>query len=271
MRLQKYKTILLDGDGVLWKSDQPIPGINSFFEFIKEKGIRWALLTNNNTRTAQDYINKLGSFGIQAGPDSVFTSSTVTADYLLDKYGREAFLHVVGMEGLTHTLKEAGFEFTSGEEQPAQKVAAVVAGMDREINLQKITIAMRLIINGADFVATNTDGSFPTPEGINPGTGTVIGALQFASGTKPYIVGKPQPAIFQTALKVLESEIENTLMVGDRLNTDILGANKLGIQTAAVLTGVTSRDEINQSVIKPNFIFEDIRNLHLALEEAYGS
>jgi len=271
MRLQKFKTILLDGDGVLWKSNQPVPGIKPFFNFLDDKGVHWALLTNNNTRTAQDYIDKLGSFGIQAGPGSVFTSSTVTADYLLDKYGQEAFLHVVGMEGLTRTLKEAGFEFTSGEEQPTQKVTAVVAGMDREINLQKITVAMRLIINGADFVATNTDGSFPTPEGINPGTGTVIGALQFASGTEPYVVGKPQPAIFKTALKSLGSRPEETLMVGDRLETDILGANQLDIQSAAVLTGVTSKKEISQKDIKPDFIFDDITALYQALKEVYGS
>ena len=169
MKLQQYKTILLDGDGVLWKSNQPIPGIKPFFDFLNYKGVRWALLTNN-TRTAQDYIDKLGSFGIQAGPTSVFTSSTVTADYLLDKYGRDVLLHVVGMDGLTRALTNAGFQFTCGEEQPVKKVAAVVAGMDREINLKKITIAMRLILGGSDFIATNTDGSFPTPDGINPGT-----------------------------------------------------------------------------------------------------
>jgi len=271
MKLQKYKTILLDGDGVLWRSNQPIPGIKPFFDLLNDLGVRWALLTNNNTRTAQNYIDKLENFGIPANPTSVFTSSTVTADYLLENYGKDAVLHVVGMDGLTRTLTDAGFQFTTGEEIPKNNVTAVVAGMDREINIQKITIAMRLIMGGADFIATNTDGSFPTPDGIKPGTGTVIGALQFASGTEPYIVGKPQPAIFETALKVLGSKIENTLMVGDRLNTDILGANKLGIQTAAVLTGVTSRDEINQSEIKPDFIFEDIKSLHLALEEVYGS
>ena len=271
MKLQQYKTILLDGDGVLWKSNQPIPGIKEFFDFLDTREVRWALLTNNNTRTAQDYMDKLGSFGIQAGHDSVFTSSTVTADYLLENYGKDIFLHVVGMDGLTRTLSDAGFQFTCGEEQPDKKVTAVVAGMDREINLKKITIAMRLIMGGADFIATNTDGSFPAPEGINPGTGTVIGALQFASGTEPYVVGKPQPAIFQTALKALDSRAEDTLMVGDRLETDILGANLLGIQTAAVLTGVTSRLEISQNDIQPDFIFDDIISLHTALEEVYKS
>lgn len=269
--LQKYKAVLLDGDGVLWKSDQPIPGIRPFIDFLNENGVRWALLTNNNTRTAQDYIDKLAKFGIMADRDSVFTSSTVTADYLLKKYGKDAFLHVVGMDGLTKTLSSAGFNFTQGEEQPKNDVAAVVAGMDREINLLKITIAVRLIKNGAAFIATNTDGSFPTPEGINPGTGTVIGALQFASGTEPYVVGKPQPAIFQTALKALNAQPGETLMVGDRLETDILGANQLSIQTAAVLTGVSSRKEIDQNDIQPTFIYEDITALHHGLKEVYGS
>jgi len=269
MKLKKYKTILLDGDGVLWKSDESIPGINPFFDLLAKNGVQWALLTNNNTRTAQNYIDKLGKFGIPAGKNSVFTSSTVTADYLLNKYGPDANLHVVGMDGLTTTLKEAGFKFTSGEQRPENGVDAVVAGMDREINLLKITIAMRLIIGGADFIATNTDGSFPTPEGINPGTGMVIGALHYASGIEPYVVGKPQPAIFTTALNALGSLPEETLMVGDRLETDILGGNKMGIQTAAVLTGVTSREEISRLDIKPDFIFEDISALCEALKKVY--
>jgi HAD superfamily hydrolase (TIGR01450 family) len=142
--------------------------------------------------------------------------------------------------------------------------------MDREINLDKITIAMRLILDGADFIATNTDGSFPTPEGINPGTGTVIGALHYASGTAPFVVGKPQSAIFETALRSLGSSAEDTLMVGDRLDTDILGANRLGIDSAAVLTGVTSREEIKNHEIQPDFIFEDIQSLGQALKEVYS-
>lgn len=271
MNLPPFKTLLLDGDGVLWKSDDPIPGINLFFDFLSERKIKWALLTNNNTRTAQDYINKLAGFGIPSDHKSVFTSSTVTADYLLNRFGNGAALHVVGMNGLIDTLKEAGFEISQGEGIPHKDVVAVVAGMDRQINHQKIKIAMRLIINGAAFIATNTDGSFPTPEGINPGTGMVIGALQFASGVEPYVAGKPHPAIFETALKALGSSPEETLMVGDRLETDILGANLLGIKTAAVLTGVTSRGEIKKNQIQPDYIFEDIADLHQTMAEAYAS
>lgn len=270
MPLRKYKAVLLDGDGVLWKSDQPIPGILNFFNFLNEQNVKWALLTNNNTRTAQSYIDKLGKFGIEADHQSVFTSSTVTADYLLNKYGPDVFLHVIGMDGLTDTLKAAGFNFSHGEEIPTHPVSAVVSGMDREINLAKITVAMRLILDGADFIATNTDGSFPTPEGINPGTGTVIGALHYASGTAPFVVGKPQSAIFETALRSLGASPEDTLMVGDRLDTDILGANRLGIDSAAVLTGVTSREEIKNHEIQPDFIFEDIQSLGQALKEVYS-
>jgi 4-nitrophenyl phosphatase len=269
MTLKKYAAILLDGDGVLWKANDPIPGINPFFDFLAEHEIRWALLTNNNTRTAKDYIDKLRGFGIQADKNSVFTSSTVTADYLLGKYGPGAALHVVGMDGLITTLVEAGFKVTHGEQQPRDGVVAVVAGMDRQINHEKIKIAMRLILEGAAFIATNTDGSFPTPEGINPGTGMVIGALQFTSGVKPYIAGKPYPAIFETALHTLGADPSQALMVGDRLETDILGANQLGIESAAVLTGVTSREEIAAKDIKPNLIFDDIDALHQALRELY--
>lgn len=271
MKINKYAAVLLDGDGVLWKSDHPFPGIKSFFDFLERQGVRWALLTNNNTRTAQDYIEKLQNFGILADKDSVFTSSTVTAQYLLNKYGPGATLHAVGMDGLITTLEEAGFNVSHGEQQPLPGVVAVVAGMDRAINHEKIKIAMRLILGGADFVATNTDGSFPTPEGINPGTGMVIGALQFTSGIHPYIVGKPFPAIFTTALKTLGASPSQALMVGDRLETDILGANQLGIQTAAVLTGVTSREEIASKDIKPDLVYEDISTLHQALKEVYDS
>jgi len=271
MKLNLYKSILLDGDGVLWKSNQPLPGINSFFEFMEQQGVSWALLTNNNSHTRRDYVKKLADFGIQADHQSVFTSSTATVDYLLETYGKESRLHVVGNEALISTLRNAGFTLTHGEHQPEYPVAAVVAGMDRHINHEKIKIAMRLIKGGAAFIATNTDGSFPTPEGINPGTGMVIGALQATSGIEPYVAGKPHPAIFRSALKSLGTSPDETLMIGDRLETDILGGNQLGMDTAAVLTGVTSREEINQSEIKPDFIFDDITTLHQALVEVYRS
>ncbi len=144
-----------------------------------------------------------------------------------------------------------------------------MAGMDPLINYKKVTIAVRLILSGAAFIATNTDRTFPAPDGLYPGTGMVVGALQFASGVQPYVAGKPHPAIFQSALKSLGVEPGETLMVGDRLETDIKGAAALGIHTAAVLTGITSRKEMTLSIIKPDFIFDDLPQLYQTLKEVY--
>ena len=270
MKLKKYKAILFDGDGVLWKSDQPQKGINPLFDFLKENNIRWALLTNNNSRTVQHYLDKFTGMGIPAEKKSIFTSGTVTAAYLLEEFGKGASLHVVGNPGLISIIEDGGFNITHGESEPEGDISAVVAGMDIQINYQKIKIAMRLIMQGVPFIATNTDGSYPTSEGINPATGMVIAALQASSGSKPYVVGKPYRAIFEAALAEVESVPEETLMVGDRLDTDILGANQLGIHSAAVLTGVSSRKTIEESSIKPDFIFKDISNLHQELIEVYS-
>jgi 4-nitrophenyl phosphatase len=271
MQLKNFDTILLDGDGVLWKRNNPIPGIQPFIEFLEDKGVNWALLTNNNSLTVRSYLEKLAKFGIPTNERSVYTSVTATRDYLLDNFGKGASIFVVGMEAMKQTLKAAGFSLFFGEEMPDKDVVAVVAGMDLEINHAKIRIAMRLIMNGAAFIATNTDGSYPTPDGIDPGTGMVIGALQATSGKEPFVAGKPHPAIFESALKEFNSKPSNTLMVGDRMETDILGASRLGIHTAAVLTGVSSLEYIKQSEIKPDFIFENISQLHHALVKVYPS
>lgn len=262
VNLKRIDTILLDGDGVLWRADSPITGIQDLFATLNEQGINWALITNNNTHTIETYVNKLARFGIQANPSQIFSSSSVTATYLLERYSQGAHLHVVGMDGLITTLQDAGFNVNTGEQMPPEPVVAVVAGMDRELTHEKVKVALRLLLGGASFIATNTDGSFVTPEGFNPGTGMVIGALQATSGIEPIVIGKPQAAIFEAAMKRFQTTPERTLMVGDRLNTDILGANRLGIQTVAVLTGVTSRDELSSSEIQPDWVLEDIKELN---------
>lgn len=268
MNLKKYRAILLDGDGVLWKSNQPLPGLQELFQYLEEQDIRWALLTNNNGHPVSTYLDRFADYGIKAREESIFTSSTVTAGYLLEKYGRDASLHVIGLPGLTQALAEAGFQFTLGEEQPSRPVAAVVAGMDLDLTYQKITIAMRLILEGADFVATNIDANYPRPDGIYPATGVVTGAITGATGVQPYVVGKPYPAIFNAALQQLSVLPEESLMVGDQLDTDILGANQAQIDSAVVLTGIASREQIAASEIKPAFVFEDLHSLIHALANA---
>ena len=269
MKLANIRTLLIDGDGVLWRSDEAMPGLLRFFAVLKDRGVQWALLTNNNTRTVDAYVNKLGGFGIEIGKERIFTSSTVTAAYLEQKYGRGAAVHAVGMSGLIDTLGEAGFLVSVGEEMPDHDVVAVAAGMDRGLTHGKVRIAMRLIMGGAEFVATNTDGSFPTPDGLNPGTGMVIGALQATSGVAPTVMGKPQREMYEVAMRALNADPRTTAMLGDRLNTDIFGAQQVGIGTIGVLSGVMTREQLASSDVQPDILFESIAELAEALEENY--
>ena len=266
MNLLTLKTLLIDGDGVLWRDNEALPGFLHFFAVLEQRGIQWALLTNNNTRTVDAYVQKLAGFGLTVEKERIFTSSTVTAAYLKQKYGPGAAVYSVGMSGLIDTLKEAGFQVAHGEEMPQHEVVAVAAGMDRELTFLKVRNAMRFIMEGAEFVATNTDGSYPTPDGLFPGTGMVIGALQATSGVTPTVIGKPQRAIYEVSMRALNADPQTTAMLGDRLNTDILGAQRVGIGTIGVLTGVMTRDELATSAIQPDMVFESIAELAAALE-----
>lgn len=265
MDFTKVKTAFLDGDGVLWRSNQPMPGLNEFFDALKSHGIQWALLTNNNTHSVQDYVKKLTGFGIPAEKEQIFSSVTATVDYLQEHYPAGCAMHVVGMDSLIDAVKEAGFKVTASEEVPQQPVKAVVAGMDRDLNLKKVEIAMRQIFQGADYIATNVDGSYPTPSGLSPGTGMVIGALHYTSETAPLVIGKPEKIIFETALKRMKADKENTVMIGDRLSTDILGAHRAGITTIAVLTGVSTSEDIDAAEVKPDFVFDNIGEITAAI------
>ena len=268
MDLDNLRTLLIDGDGVLWRGDRAIPGLDHFAAVLRRRSIRWALLTNNNTRTVADYMTKLSGFGLDADASMVFSSSTVTADYLKARYGVGAPVHAVGMSGLIEALKEAGFDLTHGEQAPVHDVVAVAAGMDRDLTYEKVKIAIRLIFNGAEFVATNTDGTYPTPDGLSPGTGMVIGALQASSGVVPTVIGKPERAIFEAAMKTLDADVVTTAMIGDRLETDILGAQRVGIATIGVLSGVSTKEQLDSNEIQPDVVYESIAEVAQALDEA---
>jgi HAD superfamily hydrolase (TIGR01450 family) len=261
MDLEHIETFLIDGDGVLWRDNEPVPGLDDFMEAMRRREIRWALLTNNNTRTVGEYLNKLAKLGITAAASQIFSSATVTADYLKKRYGHGAPVHAVGMNGVVKTLQDAGFHVSYGEEIPDHEVVAVAAGMDRALTFGKVRAATRLILGGAEFVATNTDGTYPTPDGQDPGTGMVIGALRGTTGMEPTIIGKPEKAIYEAALAALGGSKATTAMIGDRLETDILGAQRLGIPTIGVLTGVSTREQMTTGATQPDLIFDSIAEL----------
>lgn len=257
--------LLIDGDGVLWEADHPMPGLNHFFEVLSDRGIVWGLVTNNAMRPPETYVEKLAGFGVTATSDHIFSSATVMADYLREKYPAASPIYVVGETGVRNAIASAGFTLHTDHQEPAE-VRAVVVGVDRQLTYDKLRIAATLIRQGAEFIGTNPDPTFPTPGGLIPGAGTVIAAVATASGQQPRIIGKPSPTIFQLAMKGLGGSPATTAMLGDRLDTDIAGAQPLGIGTILVLSGVTTREEAQSSSIRPDLIFDGIAQLADELE-----
>ena len=254
--LDNLKTILLDLDGVLWRGDQPLADLSELFERIHNLGLNVFCVTNNSARTIDYYLKKLEGFGVDIKADQIITSAEATADYLIDKYPARGSVHVVGESGLVETLESYGFQVDLHSDDG--EFLAVVAGLDRELTYQKINNAARLIRNGAEFIGTNPDQTIAVPSGISPGAGTIVGAIEIASAQKALIIGKPQSHQFQLALTRSGTTADAALMVGDRLSTDIAGAQKLGIRTALVLSGVTSREEAYLWKPAPDLIAEDV-------------
>lgn len=264
MELSTIKTLLIDGDGVLWQDEKPMARLDAFFDALRERGIQWALLSNNAAPTIEDYVAKLRGFGIQAERGNIITSATVTAAYLIEKHPAGSALYVIGQSGLKQALTEAGFNVSDGGDRPSQ-VAAVIVGIDRQFTYDKLKVATQLIRAGAPFIATNTDSTFPTPEGLIPGAGSIVAAIKIATDQSPIIMGKPEPPMFRVALKHFDAHAATTAMLGDRLETDIAGAQPLGLGTLLVLSGVSHKEDIATSGITPDLIFEDIGQIADAL------
>ena len=241
MKFSQIEGIVLDMDGVLWRSNEPLPGMHELFQWLDESNIPFALATNNSGKTRADYINKLAGMDVHTVPESaIVTSGTATADYLQSHYMPGTRVLVFGMDGLRQVIEEAAFDVDSDD-----KPQVVVAGINFDLTYDDLRVAALAIRAGADFIGTNPDKTFPSPSGLVPGAGSLIAALEAATDVTPVIIGKPAAPMFETALSIVGTAPENTLMVGDRLNTDIAGASQLGMPTALVLTGVTSPDELS--------------------------
>lgn len=250
--LKALRAAVLDMDGVLWRGSVLFPGTKTLFDFFREQQIPFVLATNNSTRTVADYVEKLRGMGLAVLPENIITSAVATADYLVATYGKALRVFVVGESGLHQTLLEAGLTpVMSGAD-------VVVAGMDRDLTYNKLLHASLMIRNGARFIGTNGDVTFPLPEGLAPGAGTVLAALQVSSGQTPFVIGKPEPTMFEMALNRLGVSSEEAVMIGDRLETDILGGQRAGLRTALMLSGVTTLETLGQSEIKPDMVFDDV-------------
>ena len=255
-RLVHIRHLIIDMDGVLYRGNAPQPGVGEWLDFLRAQRIRFLLATNNSTRTPQQYVEKLGAMRVRISPGEVLTSAQATAAYLQTVLLPGAAVYAIGMDGLHTALAEAGFV------ERDQDVAVVVVGMDAGFTLQKASTATLLIRAGARFVGTNPDRTFPSERGILPGNGALLAMIEAATDVCPTIIGKPEPALYRTALRRLGAEPSTTAVVGDRLETDILGAQRLGLFSLLVLSGVTDRQLLASSEIQPDLVFEDVAELH---------
>ncbi len=260
--LTAIRGVVLDMDGVVWNGPDILPGVPELFLFLREHGIPYSLATNNSSKNVDEYVARLVGIGVPAEDRNIVTSGAVTAEALAREYPAETPIYVIGSESLAQLLVTAGF--TLDEKEPR----AVVVGLDRTLTYEKLRIATRAILAGAQFIGTNADRTLPTPDGPAPGAGSIVAALEVATGITPRLMGKPEPVMFQVALERLGTTPDQTLMVGDRLETDILGADRAGLRTALVLSGISTRADIETTQIVPDGVFDNLAGLFVAFQSA---
>lgn len=261
--LAEARGFIFDMDGVLYRGNEVIPGAAEFLAALDAAGIPFRLLTNNASATQAQYAAKLAEMGIVARPEQVMTSSLATADYLAQNAPPGARVYAIGMEGVRQALQSRGF--TLVDRRPADYV---VVGIDWNVTYMQLREGALAIRAGAGFIGTNGDKTFPHPDGIVPGNGALLAFLEAGTGVKPTVIGKPNPAIFIQTQRDMGSPAEHTVMVGDRLDTDIEGAALAGLPSVMVLSGVHTQADVEQFPIKPNLVFEDIGVLYAAWRAA---
>lgn len=265
------RNLILDMDGVLWRGETPLPGLVSFFETLDELQIKFVLATNNATRVATQYAEKLQRFGISVSPEAILTSAEATAAYLQDRVRHGASAYVVGEEGLRGAMEAKGFRLLAadaagGSIDAGARADIVVVGFTRHACYSQLARAVYLVNNGALFVGTNPDVTFPHEVGPLPGAGAYLAFIQAATNRQPIVVGKPGGAIFEEALRRLDARKSETAMVGDRLETDIAGAQAAGLKSILLLSGVTNRQALTRTETRPDFVFENLHELSLHLK-----
>ena len=265
-----FKALVIDMDGVLWRGDTPLPGLSEFFEALADLHLPFVLATNNAMKVAAQYTEKLAGFGVEVSPEHILTSSEATATFIKHHYPEVSTVYAVGEEGLRRALREQNLSVISPEEVRGGATAPlVVVGLARDaLTYEMLAMGSLLVTKGAELIATNDDATYPTELGPLPGAGAVLSVLTTATGAKPTVVGKPNAAMFEEALQRLGSRSEATGMVGDRLATDIAGGAAAGMKTVLVLTGVSTREDLETSGVQPDFVMEDIRELTSFLLEA---
>jgi len=262
--MREIRSWLMDMDGVLVHEEQALPGADRFLARLRETGTPFLVLTNNSIYTRRDLSARLRASGLDVPEESIWTSALATARFLeSQRPGGSAF--VIGEAGLTTALHEAGYTMT--ERDPDY----VVLGETRTYSFERITHAIRLIVNGARFIATNPDNTGPSPDGPVPATGSVAALVSRATGVDPYYVGKPNPLMMRSALNAIDAHSETTAMIGDRMDTDIVAGLEAGLEAILVLSGVTTREAAERFPFRASRILDSVADLAAELDQPPAS
>lgn len=250
------KNYLIDMDGVILKGTALIPGAAEFLQRLRQLEIPFLIFTNNSQYTPRDLHMRLHYIGLEVSPDAIFTSALATSQFLNDQRP-EGKAFVIGESGLTTALHDVGYILTDQEPE------YVVLGETTTYSFARITQAIRFVNAGARLIATNPDVMGPGEGGIVPATGAVAALISAATGVKPYFVGKPNPLMMRMALRKLNIHSEDSAMIGDRMDTDIVAGTESGLKTILVLTGVTRREQVDRYPYRPTWIRESIADVEL--------
>lgn len=251
----------MDMDGVLVHEESAIPGADRFLDVLKTREIPFLVLTNNSIYTRRDLSARLRLSGLEVPEERIWTSANAMAQFLQDQRPHGSAF-VIGEAGLTTALHQNGYTLT--EREPDY----VVLGETRTYSFERITAAIRLITDGARFIATNPDATGPSLQGPLPATGAVAALIQRATGVEPYFVGKPNPLMMRSALNAIDAHSETTAMIGDRMDTDVVAGLEAGLETILVLTGVATREAAERFPFRPTRIVESVAQLVPELESA---
>lgn len=264
------KTFVFDLDGVVYRGKQPVPGAAETIDSLLNLGHKVYYFTNNATKTRASFVKKLADMGIKSDNEHIMTSSYATAIYLRSKGAEGGTVYIIGEEGINEELKAIGMKAI--DDPMKTKADYVVVGLDRGFDYGKLTKAQYAILGGATFIATNRDPTFPMEnDRVAPGGGSVVAAVATASLTKPLVIGKPEVQGMRDLIKIAETTPHRTVVVGDRLDTDILAGNRVGAKTVLVLTGVTTKEELKEAgaELQPDIVIDNLNDM-LKYEELVG-
>jgi phosphoglycolate/pyridoxal phosphate phosphatase family enzyme len=262
--LPDLTAFIFDLDGVIWRGHTPIEGAVESVLALRVAGKRCFYATNNSRLTQPQFADRLRTIGLELDDEEVMTSSAATAFYLQGEFPHGFTCYVIGEEGIQAALSNIGGRVLSEEEaESTSSVDCVVVGIDRFFTYEKLRVAQQFILRGARFFATNSDWTFPTEDGVVPGAGSLVAAVQAASGQQPLIIGKPQPTMLRLCVEKFGLDPQHTAMVGDRLDTDIACGHRAGLKSLMVCTGVHTREQGLAAVDdeRPDAIFEDLPEL----------